>query len=360
VTLARQRIAIVGAGAIGGTIGGHLARAGEDVLLVDMNRDLIRAVQSEGLTTRVGEGQFVTHPEAVHLNDLSGELEIVLLAVKSPHTTAAVEAIRPFLTTESYVVSTQNGLNEPIIADLIGGERTIGAFLNFAAAVEEPGSTRLQAPGAFYIGELDGRATDRAAALAKRLSAFLPVQVTSNVMGYLWSKLGLVALLNTTSTTDEPMLEVLNQHRELAADLVADVCEVAAAEGVRLERFEMGSSIFDPSVFYPREPRNWQGINACIDTTIGWQSTRGKSPRSGVWNDIMVKHIPSEIDGHSGPVIKFGEKHGLDVGRHRLLVELVHEIERGERSMSSKNVALLEDRREIRNLRGSENRGSQN
>jgi 2-dehydropantoate 2-reductase len=340
---AKPRLAIVGAGAIGGTIGGHLARAGEDVLLIDMNRELVRAIQEKGLVTRVGDSEFVTHPEAVHLDDLAGHLEVVLLAVKSPHTAAAVTAIRRFLAPDSFVISAQNGLNEPIIAELIGPERTVGAFLNFAAAVEGPGCTRLQAPGAFYIGELDGRSTPRVTELSQRLSAFLPVQVTDNVMGYLWSKLGLVALLNTTCTTDEPMLEVLDRHRELAADLVADVCEVAAAEGVRLASFELAASTFDPSVFHPRSPRNWEGINACIDTTISWQSTRSASPRPGVWLDIMVKKIPSEIDGHSGPVVRFGDKHGIDVSRHRLLIQFVHEIERGERSMSALNVALLED-----------------
>jgi 2-dehydropantoate 2-reductase len=342
VSTATQRIAIVGAGAIGGTVGGHLARAGEDVLLVDMNRELISVVRENGLTTRVGDAEFVTHPEAIHVDDLKGTLQIVLLAVKSPHTAAAVQAIRPFLGPDSCVVSVQNGLNEPIVAGLIGAERTIGAFLNFAAAVDGPGRTRLQAPGAFYIGELDGRTTERVTELSKRLSAFLPVQITDNVMGYLWSKLGLVALLNTTCTTDEPMLDVLDTHRDLAADLVTDVVEVAIAEGVRLKGFELGSSVFDPSVFSPRTPRDWAAVNATIDTTRGWLSTLSATPHPGVWVDIMVKHIPSEIDGYSGPVVAFGEKHGLDVRRHALLVQLVHEIERGERAMSAENVTLLE------------------
>lgn len=338
-----QRIAIVGVGAIGGTVGGHLARAGENVLLVDMNRELIRAIRENGLITRVGDTEFTTHPEAIHIDDLAGQLDIVLLAVKSPHTAGAVRAISPYLAAESVVVSVQNGLNEPTIAGLIGAERTVGAFLNFAAAVDGPGRTRLQAPGAFFVGELDGRMTDRVEMLKRRLSAFLPVEITDNVMGYLWSKLGLVALLNTTCTTDEPMLEVLDSHRELAADLVTDVVEVAAAERVTLEGFELGTSVFDPSVFQPRSPRNWVAINSCIDTTRGWLSTLSATPHPGVWVDIMVKHIPSEIDGYSGPIVAFGEKHGLDVRRHRRLLEIVHEIERGERTMSAQNVALLEE-----------------
>lgn len=338
-----RRIAIVGAGAIGGTIGGHLARAGEDVLLVDMNRELVRAIKENGLTTRVGDIEFTTRPAVAHVDDLARPLEIVLLAVKSPHTASAVRAISPLLTPESSVVSVQNGLNEPTIAGLIGADRTVGAFLNFAAAVEGLGRTRLQAPGAFYIGELDGRTTDRVTELARRLSAFLPVLVTPNVMGYLWSKLALVALLDTACTTDESLVDTLDTHRELAADLVTDVCEVAAAEGIRLESFEVAGAQFDPSAFFPRAERDWDRINTCIDVTRRWQASLSKTPHPGVWNDIMVKHIPSEIDGYSGPIVSFGEKHGLDVRRHRLLIQLVHEIERGERSMSSRNVVLLED-----------------
>lgn len=336
------RIVIVGAGAIGGTVGGHLAHAGEDVLLVDMNRELIAAIRENGLTTRVGDKEFVTRPDAKHIDDLSGPLEIVLLAVKSPHTVSAVRAITPFLTAGSFVVSVQNGLNEPVIAGLIGRERTVGAFLNFAAVAEGLGRTRLQAPGAFLVGELDGVTTPRLEELKRRLSAFLPVGITSNVLGYLWSKLALVALLDTACTTDESLVDVLDSHRELAADLVTDVCETAAAEGIRLEPFEVAGSSFDPSAFYPRRARNWARINECIDTTRRWQASLSKTPHPGVWNDIMIKHIPSEIDGYSGPIIAFGEKHGLDVRRHRLLVQLVHEIERGARKMAAENVALLE------------------
>ncbi|MDX6453922.1 MAG: 2-dehydropantoate 2-reductase, partial [Gaiellaceae bacterium] len=107
---------VVGAGAIGGTVGARLARDGHDVLLCDADPEHVAAVNDRGLTIEGPVEQFTVRVQAVSPAELPRRLGAVLLAVKSQHTGAALDAIGPRLAPDGFVVSLQNGVNEPVIA----------------------------------------------------------------------------------------------------------------------------------------------------------------------------------------------------------------------------------------------------
>ena len=127
---------------------------------------------------------------------LPERLDTVLLAVKTQHTRAALAQIAPRLA--GCVVSLQNGLNEPVIAEAVGAARTVGAFVNFGADYVAPGRIHYAGRGTFVVGELDGRHSPRVAALARDLGA----EVTDNVVGYLWAKAAYGAMLFATAVSD--------------------------------------------------------------------------------------------------------------------------------------------------------------
>src|SRR5438874_675282 len=114
---------VVGAGAIGGTIGAQLARDGHRVLLCDADADHVDAVNTRGLTIEGPVEQFTARVPAVSPDELPDSLGVVLLAVKAQHTEAALASIAPRLAADGFVVSLQNGVNEPLIAERIGEER---------------------------------------------------------------------------------------------------------------------------------------------------------------------------------------------------------------------------------------------
>ena len=224
-----MRFVIVGAGAIGGTMGAHLARAGHDVLFVDSVPEHVAAMTRDGLEIE-GRLQVRVKVPAVTPDALAGALagrapEAVLLAVKALHTAEALEPVVPLLGPESYVVSMQNGLNERVIAARIGAARTIGAFVNFGADYQAPGRVEYSGAGALYLGELDGRMTPRLQALGDALrSAFLPNTTrTDNILGYLWGKHGYASQLFATATVDATMADVLGvpDNLPLMANLAA-------------------------------------------------------------------------------------------------------------------------------------------
>jgi 2-dehydropantoate 2-reductase len=121
---------VFGAGAIGGTVGAHLVRGGESVVLVDADVEHVRAMQSRGLTIRGFAETFTVRVEATTPESLPDVLECVLLAVKAPATERAVSSFVERLAPDRYVVSLQDGLNELVISRMVGERRTVGAFVN--------------------------------------------------------------------------------------------------------------------------------------------------------------------------------------------------------------------------------------
>src|SRR4029079_11126119 len=112
----RGPILVWGAGAIGGTIGAHLVRAGEAATFVDRDRDHVAAMQRKGLGITGPMVEFTVPAKAVTADPLKGRFARVFLGVKAQDTADASRALLPHVPEDGYVVSTQNGLNELTIA----------------------------------------------------------------------------------------------------------------------------------------------------------------------------------------------------------------------------------------------------
>ncbi|HEU5298750.1 MAG TPA: 2-dehydropantoate 2-reductase [bacterium] len=335
---------IIGAGAIGGTAGAYLARAGHEVLFVDQDAAHVDAIATKGLTIE-GRENFTVRVKAVTPDRLAAAVggkipEAVLLAVKAMHTRTALAPVVPALGRHQFVVSFQNGLNEHVIASVVGAERTIGAFVNFGADYLEPGRVMFGGTGALYLGELDGRMTARLSQLADVFrAAVLPnTTATSNIWGYLWGKLGYGAMLFATALVDESIADVLAhmRSRPVLANLAAEAVAVAQAQDIRCEGFDG----FEPERFAFKTPRDWIGIGASLDRLVEF-NRRSLKAKSGVWRDLAVRKRKTEVDQIIGGIVETGEKRRVRTPLNRRLVELIHDIEQGRRQMSWDNLADL-------------------
>src|SRR5438034_5297006 len=191
-----MKLLVWGAGAIGGTIGAHLARAGHDVTFVDRAEDHVAAINRMGLRIEGPLAQFVAKAQAFLPDDIAGEFEHVVLAVKAQDTADATGALAPHLRRDGYVVSAQNGLNELVIKSIVGEARTMGCFVNFGADYIEPGVIQYAGRGAVVLGEIDGRVTPRIGEMHRAFRDFDDAAiVTTNIWGYLWGKLAYGAQL---------------------------------------------------------------------------------------------------------------------------------------------------------------------
>src|SRR5207237_6576291 len=167
-------------------------------------------------------------------DDLPDGLGAVLLAVKSQHTPDALAAVAPRLAADGFVVSLQNGINEPLIASVVGTDRTVGAFVNFGADYLEPGRIFVGGRGALYVGELDGGRSTR----LERLLQDLPdAKETSNILGFLWAKEAYGAMLFATAVSDLSLADALAEPRYRPVFMQL-ACEVLAAAPVPVASFD--------------------------------------------------------------------------------------------------------------------------
>jgi 2-dehydropantoate 2-reductase len=337
-----MQITVVGAGAIGGTVGAYLARAGLPVTFCDAAAEHVAAINERGLTIQGWAEQLTIRAPALLPADLRGPLDLVLLAVKAQHTAAAMDAIAPLLARDGVVVSLQNGLNEQTIAARVGPERTIGCLVNFSADYLEPGLVHYGGPGALKIGELDGRVTPRLEQLRDLLSACGSVEITANIWGYLWGKLGYGNMLYATALADASMAEVIDRYRALMVELASEVYEVAGRLGVQPERFDG----VEPALYYPREQRDWEAIAQSLDALVE-RRRHDQKQRSGIWRDIMVRRRRTEVDEQLGPVVRHGEAAGLPLRLTRRVIERVHDLEEGRVAPSWAHLDELEQIRAL-------------
>jgi 2-dehydropantoate 2-reductase len=332
-----MQITIVGTGAIGGTIGAYLARAGLPVTLCDATAEHVAAINRDGLTIQGWAERFSVKAPAMLPDSLRAPLDVVLLAVKAQHTATAMDAIAPLLADDGVVISLQNGLNEQTIAARVGPERTIGCLVNFSADYLEPGLIHYGGPGAIKIGELDGRITLRLERLGELLGAWGAVELTPNIWGYLWGKLGYGNMLYATALADASMAEVIDRYRPLMIELASEVYEVADRLDIRLEAFDG----VEPALYYPREQRDWAAIGRSLDALVE-RRRRDQKQRSGIWRDIMVRRRRSEVDEQLGAVARHGAAVGLPLPLTRRVIDRIHDLEQGSIAPSWEHLDELE------------------
>jgi 2-dehydropantoate 2-reductase len=325
-----MRTVIWGAGAIGGTLGAYLARAGYDVTLVDAAADHVAAIARDGLRITGPIDEFTVRLSAFTPDRVAGTWDEIVLATKAHHTGDAVRALRPHLTANGAVISAQNGLNELAIAEVVGAERTVGAFVNFGADYLEPGLIHYGGHGAVVLGEIDGRRTDRIAAIRDRWHHFSPEAiVTSNIWGYLWGKEAYGAMLFATALTNESIADALARaaDRPVYVALAREVLAVARARSVRPEAFDG----FDPGAYLPEAPGG--AAEASLDRLVAHNRHSAKS-HSGIWRDLAVRKRPTEVDAQLGIVVRLGAEAGVPTPITARLIELIHDLERGTRPQS--------------------------
>jgi 2-dehydropantoate 2-reductase len=333
-------ITIVGAGAIGGTVGAYLDDAGYDVTLVDVATEHVEAIRERGLRIVGARGERTFRPRVILDEELRGPLGPTFLCVKGHFTEGAVRRLAPLLAPDGYVLSLQNGLNEAVIAEHVGAERTVGAFVHFGADLLEPGLIRLGYEETIHVGELDGRRTPRVEALREALEHAMPTRVTSNIWGFLWGKLVFGATGFVVSSVDAPVAEVID-------DLLGrSLCRAASAEAylvarTRAERVEPIGG-FEPEKFAPGEDMEERADETLMALADAWRGAIKQ--HMGIWRDLKVKRRKTEVDMQVAQIVATGRKAGIPTPVNAAVLDVVHEIEAGERGMGWENLREISRR----------------
>lgn len=332
-------ILIWGAGAIGGTVGAYLHRAGHDVSFVDVVAEHVEAIRdpARGLHITGPVDAFRVVAPACVPAELSGRWRRVFLAVKAQDTEAACRALLPHLSEDGYVLSLQNGLCETLIAPLAGMARTVGAFVNFGADWLAPGEILYGNRGAVVVGEIDGVRRERTVGLHADMRDFDADAVLSDdIWSYLWGKLGYASLLFAQAVGQLGIADCLARPELLPLwrRLAGEALSVARAEGVQ----PRGFNGFDPDAFAPHASE--ARARASVADMVAFNRPNAKT-HSGIWRDLAIRKRRTEVDMQLAPIVEIGRRHGIDCAAIAALVEMIHEIEAGQRALDDRNLNQL-------------------
>jgi len=302
-------VCVIGAGSLGSAIGGTLALAGHDVVLVTRNIEHVDAIAQHGLRLHDGRTERVAGVGAAANYAGLEPVELAIVLVKSFDTRGAVEVARPVIGHGTTVLSLQNGVGcEEIISEIVGIERVIAGRTFVGGRLVEPGLVEYGVEGRqTTIGELDGSSSDRIEAFAELFrAAGMATDVSNDIVAMMWEKLFVnVATGAWSALTGLPYGE-LSVHPEVeraAIATVAEAMEVARALGV-------ATTTTDPEIPWRRA---WEGL------PYGFKASMLQSIEKGSRTEVDVMH---------GAVCRGGREAGIATPINDTLFAAVKGVER--------------------------------
>ena len=339
-------VAIFGGGAIGGYVGGMLADAGHEVVVIDAWPDHVEAVRRDGLAIEGPDGTTVTRPAFLHIGEVQSlrrtPPRLVIQSVKLYDTEWAATLARDFLGDGVPFLTLQNALVEETVARIVGWPRVLGGIatgMNVELAgpgLIRRGSRRFGPSAVFRVGELHGRSAPRAEEIAALLGAVDTATVTTTLWNDRWQKLTInAAVSGLGGIADMSLDEVHTDPRASAIGLalIAEACAVGRALG------------FDAGTIYGLAPDRWlaaaAGSAAAIaDARAAYAAQATKivpGYRSGTLQDLR-RGRRTEIEYYNGFLAAQGAAHGIATPAQAAIARVVREIEAQEREPCADNL----------------------
>lgn len=320
-------IAIIGAGAIGSTIGAALSRAGQDVTLIARPAHL-EAVRRDGLKVDGAAGSFVARVATAERLDFRPDY--AFLTVKTQDVLEALQPNRELLQ-DSPLVTFQNGVrSDELVATLLSKAMIISTVVNISATYLTPGMVTVVYPGTLVIGHPFPEANTPLEPLRGLLAHAAPTSICQNIRGVHWLKL-LFNLNNAFPALLNMSLHETYRHpymRALAARGIREALHVVDAAGIRLE------SLPEVSVRLFRVLGALPPALAALLIVARARRIVSRWPLLGSTLQSLRRGRPTEIDYLNGEIVRLGGWTGTPVPLNGRLVELVHEVERSHRFMT--------------------------
>lgn len=294
-----MRIAVFGAGGVGGYFGGRLAQAGEEVVFIARGEHL-QALRTHGLRVDSVKGDFLL--QSVQVTDDPGQVgvvDVVLLGVKAWQVPEVAQAMRPMIGPDTFVVPLQNGVEAPAqLAAVLGAQHVLGGLAKIISFKAGPGHIR-HAGAEPYVafGELDNRLSERAERLCQAFErAGVAVEIPPDIQATLWEKfLSVVSWGGVGSVTRAPIgvLRTVPEARQMLEQAMHEIFTVALARNIALPKDVIGKTM------------------AIVD----------RLPPDGTTSlqrDIM-EGKPSELASWNGAVVRLGQEVGVATPLHAFI-----------------------------------------
>ena len=333
------RIAFIGTGAQGASIAADFTLAGLDVTFIDQWPAHVEAMRANGLTVNLPTRQLHTPVKALHLCEIAeirDPFDLVFMVVKAYDTRWAAEMIKPVLAPDGFVVGLQNGMTQEAIAEIIGKHRTIGAVIEIASNMWEPGITTRQNDtdeSWFALGALDSAQQHRVEYVANILRHSGTVEVVEDIHSAKWMKLVVnAAELIPSAIIDTALNDAARQPEflEVMRQAGYEAMEAALADGATVMPI-----IGMPPVMSNHPERYVDEIFDEVLRTFSREDTLTTSLQD--WR----KGRRAEVEEVNGLVVDILEAKGKVAPMNRKVVEMAKEIEAGRRARHPDNAREL-------------------
>jgi 2-dehydropantoate 2-reductase len=306
-----MKIAVIGAGGVGGYFGGRLAAAGNDVVFVARGAHG-RAIRERGLTVRSVLGDFRIEP-AKAVEDIAaiGSAELILLGVKAWQVKSVAAELRGVIGDRATVLPLQNGvMAAQEVDEALGPGRVVGGLCRIFSRIESPGVILHSGLEPFIaFGELDGRRSARCLAIRDGLAgAGIAVLLEDDIRAALWKKFMAICVCGLLALARSPygVVRELTETRSLMIGLMSEIYAVASRLGI----------LRDPGL---------------VDETMALIDSFAPYSFSALTRDVMEGR-PSEIEYQNGTVVRFAAELGIDAPINRFVYSCILPMERAARA----------------------------
>jgi 2-dehydropantoate 2-reductase len=286
-----MRVAVVGAGGVGGYFGGKLAHSGVDTIFIARGATL-DALRTRGLRVESIEGDFTLDPvNATDDPSSAGIVDAILVCVKAWQIPEAASRLAPMIGPDTIVVPMENGIDAPdVLAPIVGREHVLGGLCGIVSFVAEPGHIKHIAAEPFVMfGELDNRESDRAIRLRDAFrNAKVKADVPRDILHSMWTKFLFIVPMSAIGALTRVPIAVWREMPELRAiaeDSLREMIAIAKARGV------------DPG-------------DDALQRTMERYDNMAPNSTSSLQRDVMDGK-PSELDAQIGAVVRLARESGV-------------------------------------------------
>ena len=321
-----ERYAIYGAGSLGTVLGAYITKSGTKIDLINRNKSHVYNLNKNGAKI-TGTVEMTVPVKAITPDKMKGKYDVIFLMTKQLHNKEVVTFLKDYLSEEGVIVTMQNGLPEPEIAEIIGSNHTMGCVVEWGASLTAPGVCTLTSDPkslSFHMGKMEGITKKQFKMVKKLLEKMCPVYTEDNLIGARWSKL----LINSTFSGLGTVIggtfgDVASNSlaRKVAIRCIKECITVGAKAGVTFAPIQ-GKNIV--KLFYYTNP-----VKRAIATSlIPIAMKKHKNIVPSMLQDYR-NGKPCEIDAINGVVCKYGKKHKVKTPFNDKICEIIKKCERG-------------------------------
>lgn len=334
------RYAIYGAGSLGTVLGAFITKNGGKVDLINRNKAHVALLNEKGAHIK-GTVEMTVPVTAITPDEMEGKYDVIILLTKQLHNKEVVTMLKDYLADDGVIVTLQNGIPEPGIAEIVGENRTMGCAVEWGAALVEPGVCELTSETdslSFHMGKMNGITDQQFKTVKDLLELMCPVHEEPNLLGARWSKLLINATFSGLGTVVGGVFGDISESDEgkkVAIRCMKECIDVGHAAGVTFAPVQ-GKNIV--GLFYYKGAL--KRAFGCALLPIAMKKHRLIEP--SMLQDLK-KGKPCEIDAINGVVCEFGRKYGVPTPINDRIVELVKKMEAGTIKPDKKNIYIFSD-----------------